>query len=124
MLTRRVTLEFWMLKFVSIGPRVARRGTRPLCALRFRRGRKLVSALRQRAGPDDGDRVAWPALDGGGDWNDGMDRIGDKGEGESIWLAWFQIATIGIFAPLARQAGHADAADRWQAHADESGSCS
>jgi len=58
-------------------------------------------------------------LMGGGDWNDGMDRIGDKGEGESIWLAWFQIATIGIFAPLARQAGHADAADRWQAHADD-----
>ena len=57
-------------------------------------------------------------LIGGGDWNDGMDRIGDKGEGESIWLAWFQIATIGVFAPLARQVGRADAADRWQAHAD------
>ena len=58
-------------------------------------------------------------LIGGGDWNDGMDRIGEKGQGESVWLAWFQIATIGVFAPLARQAGLLDAADRWQAHADD-----
>jgi cyclic beta-1,2-glucan synthetase len=58
-------------------------------------------------------------LMGGGDWNDGMDRIGDKGQGESIWLAWFQIATIGIMAPLARTAKRTDAADRWQAHADD-----
>lgn len=55
---------------------------------------------------------------GGGDWNDGMDRIGDEGRGESVWLAWFQIAIVGLFAPSARQAGHADDADRWQAHAD------
>ena len=60
-------------------------------------------------------------LMGGGDWNDGMDRIGDKGEGESIWLAWFQIATIGIFVPIARHAGQAEAADRWQRHADDLG---
>ena len=57
-------------------------------------------------------------LMGGGDWNDGMDRIGDKGEGESIWLAWFQIATVGLFAPLARKEGHSGDADRWQGHAD------
>ena len=58
-------------------------------------------------------------LMGGGDWNDGMDRIGDKGEGESVWLAWFQIATISIFTPIARKVGHTDAADRWQIHADD-----
>ena len=58
-------------------------------------------------------------LMGGGDWNDGMDRIGEKGQGESVWLAWFQIATIGIFAPIARQAGHMDAADLWQANVDD-----
>ncbi|MGB3548335.1 MAG: glycosyl hydrolase family 65 protein, partial [Saprospiraceae bacterium] len=28
-------------------------------------------------------------LIGSGDWNDGMDRVGDKGHGESVWLAWF-----------------------------------
>lgn len=58
-------------------------------------------------------------LMGGGDWNDGMDRIGDQGRGESVWLAWFQIATVGIFTPLARQAGHADDAGRWLAHTDD-----
>src|SRR5690606_3862326 len=33
-------------------------------------------------------------LIGAGDWNDGMDRVGNRGHGESIWLAWFLIATI------------------------------
>ncbi|PXW68061.1 cyclic beta-1,2-glucan synthetase [Loktanella sp. PT4BL] len=58
-------------------------------------------------------------LIGGGDWNDGMDRIGDKGQGESVWLAWFQIAAISVFSPVARKAGQTDAADRWQAYAAE-----
>jgi cyclic beta-1,2-glucan synthetase len=31
---------------------------------------------------------------GGGDWNDGMNRIGVKGEGESVWLTWFVIRTV------------------------------
>ncbi len=54
-------------------------------------------------------------------WNDGMDRIGDGGPGESVWLAWFQIATVGLFAPLAEQAGHGDDADRWREHAGRLG---
>jgi cyclic beta-1,2-glucan synthetase len=56
-------------------------------------------------------------LMGTGDWNDGMDRIGDEGRGESIWLAWFQIATIKLFSPIARRYGFADRAERWTAHA-------
>src|SRR5262249_11291357 len=28
-------------------------------------------------------------LMGGGDWNDGMNRVGIQGKGESVWLAWF-----------------------------------
>jgi cellobiose phosphorylase len=28
-------------------------------------------------------------LIGTGDWNDGMNSVGDKGKGESIWLGWF-----------------------------------
>jgi cyclic beta-1,2-glucan synthetase len=28
-------------------------------------------------------------LMGTGDWNDGMNRVGDGGKGESVWLAWF-----------------------------------
>jgi cyclic beta-1,2-glucan synthetase len=50
-------------------------------------------------------------LIGGGDWNDGMDRVGIAGEGESVWLAWFMIATIRLFAPLARDQGLNEVAD-------------
>ena len=28
-------------------------------------------------------------LFGTGDWNDGMNRVGEKGKGESVWLGWF-----------------------------------
>ena len=28
-------------------------------------------------------------LMGTGDWNDGMDRVGEGGKGESVWLGWF-----------------------------------
>jgi cyclic beta-1,2-glucan synthetase len=38
---------------------------------------------------------------GGGDWNDGMNRVGMHGRGESIWLGWFLHATLKRFAPLA-----------------------
>ncbi len=39
-------------------------------------------------------------LIGGGDWNDGLNRVGAGGQGESIWLGWFLYATIGNFAAL------------------------
>lgn len=42
-------------------------------------------------------------LMGTGDWNDGMDRVGDEGRGESVWLAWFQIATIDRFLPILKR---------------------
>jgi cyclic beta-1,2-glucan synthetase len=29
---------------------------------------------------------------GTGDWNDGMDRVGEGGKGESVWLGWFLYA--------------------------------
>jgi cyclic beta-1,2-glucan synthetase len=34
-------------------------------------------------------RRARPAADGRGDWNDGMNRVGHEGQGESVWLAFF-----------------------------------
>ena len=40
-------------------------------------------------------------LIGTGDWNDGMNRVGDQGKGESIWLGWFLHAALTGFAPLA-----------------------
>ena len=36
-----------------------------------------------------------------GDWNDGMDRVGAGGKGESIWLAWFLLVVMRDFQPLA-----------------------
>jgi cyclic beta-1,2-glucan synthetase len=41
-------------------------------------------------------------LMGGGDWNDGMNRVGMDGRGESIWLGWFLHATLKRFAPLVK----------------------
>ncbi len=41
-------------------------------------------------------------LMGAGDWDDGMNRVGVKGRGESIWLGWFLHTTLKRFAPLAR----------------------
>ncbi len=55
-------------------------------------------------------------LIGSGDWNDGMDRIGAGGKGESVWLAWFQIATIRAFTPLAKVTGETNRVERWQVH--------
>ena len=31
---------------------------------------------------------------GGGDWNDGMNRVGIEGKGESVWLAWFLLSIL------------------------------
>ncbi len=42
---------------------------------------------------------------GGGDWNDGFDRVGEDGMGESVWLSMFYIAVVKLFAPLARRRG-------------------
>jgi cyclic beta-1,2-glucan synthetase len=38
---------------------------------------------------------------GTGDWNDGMNRVGAGGKGESAWMGWFLIKVIGDFAPFA-----------------------
>lgn len=55
-------------------------------------------------------------LIGTGDWNDGMNRVGEGGKGESVWLGWLLLRTIALFAPLAetRDAGRGE---RWRAHA-------
>lgn len=42
-------------------------------------------------------------LMGTGDWNDGMNRVGAAGDGESVWLGWFLHTTLTAFLPLARR---------------------
>jgi len=47
-------------------------------------------------------------LMGGGDWNDGMNLVGHRGQGESVWLGFFLCDVLRQFAGLA--SGHGDAA--------------
>ncbi len=54
----------------------------------------------------------------GGDWNDGMNRVGYQGRGESVWMGWFLIAAMRRFAPIAAARGEKDAADELRAFAD------
>jgi cellobiose phosphorylase len=44
-------------------------------------------------------------LIGTGDWNDGMNRVGVEGRGESVWLAWFLVTTLRAFADHAGTRG-------------------
>jgi cyclic beta-1,2-glucan synthetase len=57
-------------------------------------------------------------LIGCGDWNDGMNRVGIDGRGESVWLAWFLIATLRSFAEHAGDRGDAVAAAELRERAD------
>ena len=56
-------------------------------------------------------------LMGTGDWNDGMNRIGEAGRGESVWLGWFLHAALTAFIPLADTRGDTARAAVWRAHA-------
>jgi cyclic beta-1,2-glucan synthetase len=54
---------------------------------------------------------------GSGDWNDGMNRVGAGGAGESVWLAWFLARALDDFAPTALARRDQERAERWRAHA-------
>jgi cyclic beta-1,2-glucan synthetase len=56
-------------------------------------------------------------LIGTGDWNDGMNRVGQSGHGESVWLGWFLHAALIRFSPLAEARGDTAHATAWRAHA-------
>ncbi|MGD0061207.1 MAG: glucoamylase family protein [Verrucomicrobiia bacterium] len=51
-------------------------------------------------------------LMGCGDWNDGMNLVGEKGKGESVWLAFFLYHVLHHFAELARNRGDSGFADQ------------
>ncbi|MGP1692546.1 MAG: GH36-type glycosyl hydrolase domain-containing protein, partial [Giesbergeria sp.] len=53
-------------------------------------------------------------LIGNGDWNDGMNLVGDQGRGESVWLAWFLCTVTDAFVPLAQRRGDAERVDHWR----------
>jgi cyclic beta-1,2-glucan synthetase len=52
-------------------------------------------------------------LIGTGDWNDGMNRVGPDGRGESTWLGFFLHNVLTAFAPLCRRGNDTKRADRY-----------
>ncbi|MCP4536804.1 MAG: hypothetical protein GY832_06630 [Chloroflexi bacterium] len=58
-------------------------------------------------------------LIGSHDWNDGMSRVGIKGQGESIWLGWFLHSTLTRFAVICERMDHDDQAVAYRQRADE-----
>jgi cellobiose phosphorylase len=58
-------------------------------------------------------------LMGSGDWNDGMNLVGDGGAGESVWLAFFLHDVLTRFVPIARLRNDAAFADECLAEAEK-----
>jgi len=55
-------------------------------------------------------------LFGTGDWNDGMNRVGREGRGESVWMGFFLTAVIDAFVPFVEARGDRTRADRYRRH--------
>ena len=55
-------------------------------------------------------------LMGSGDWNDGMNRVGWQGKGESVWLGWFLHTILWEFAKIADSRGETKRAEEWRIH--------
>ena len=53
-------------------------------------------------------------LMGGGDWNDGMNTVGNGGKGESVWLGWFLCTVLQKFLPICRKMQDDDRAERYR----------
>ncbi len=56
-------------------------------------------------------------LFGTGDWNDGLNRVGEKGKGESIWLAWFLVDVLNRFAQIIKLKGDTAQVEEYQQRA-------
>lgn len=56
-------------------------------------------------------------LMGTGDWNDGMNRVGAKGKGESVWLGWFLYTNLVSFAEVCEMRGDPAYAEKYRADA-------
>jgi len=56
-------------------------------------------------------------LMGSGDWNDGMNRVGEHGKGESVWLGFFLYEVLMRFTEVARVHGDVSFAERCEREA-------
>jgi cyclic beta-1,2-glucan synthetase len=55
-------------------------------------------------------------LMGSGDWNDGMNRVGQGGKGESVWLGWFLYTTLAGFIPIVESRNDKERSERYRRH--------
>ncbi|MGE3316867.1 MAG: hypothetical protein AB7O26_17260 [Planctomycetaceae bacterium] len=53
-------------------------------------------------------------LMGCGDWNDGMNKVGAGGQGESVWMGWFLAEVLREFADLLAERGETVAASEFR----------
>ncbi|HWK88893.1 MAG TPA: hypothetical protein VNP72_02835, partial [Longimicrobium sp.] len=58
-------------------------------------------------------------LMGTGDWNDGMNRVGREGRGESVWLGFFLLEILDDWIPLCEARGDGERAERYRAYRAE-----
>ena len=58
-------------------------------------------------------------LMGSGDWNDGMNRVGHEGRGESVWVGWFLHNTLRWFAPFCETREDKRRAKKYRAHVEK-----
>lgn len=58
-------------------------------------------------------------LMGTGDWNDGMNRVGREGRGESVWMGFFLFTILGEFIPVAEERGDVERVQRYTAHREQ-----
>jgi cyclic beta-1,2-glucan synthetase len=58
-------------------------------------------------------------LFGTGDWNDGMNRVGAGGKGESVWMGFFLCAVIDALRPMAIARGEQARAETWKQARDK-----
>jgi cellobiose phosphorylase len=58
-------------------------------------------------------------LIGGGDWNDGMNRVGENGKGESVWLGFFIYYVLTRFEKICRKMDDTSRADNYLTVAED-----
>ena len=57
-------------------------------------------------------------LIGAGDWNDGMNRVGEQGKGESVWLGFFIYGILNRFREFAQKRNDSERAERYKKTAE------
>lgn len=55
-------------------------------------------------------------LIGAGDWNDSMNRVGEKGEGESVWLGFFLYKILDDFLPICKKQDDCERVEKYKSY--------